>query len=182
MGHFYTIDEYAVIAGAERIGVLYKNGDMVALVTRAELLRYYAVVELGWGTPQHATLERRNRMRVWLRGAEVKHCPDVIPPLSVVEPIRWRMPQRLAWLKSRRFVVGYYLRDRGFDFICIHDGRGNLQTAITWDDIVRYFLLVAVSSERDLYGAMRLHIGGQVRHNALPTMRYLQNARPRLRG
>lgn len=85
--------------------------------------------------------------------------PAIIPPLSVVQVIRIEKKPQWSGYLGRIFRIGYYNPQDGLDCVWLVDDQG--EYCETWDQkgIRKYFKVLELSNETDLFGVDRPVIG-----------------------
>ncbi|MCA9469427.1 MAG: hypothetical protein KC643_28840 [Nitrospira sp.] len=87
-------------------------------------------------------------------------CPDPIPPRSIVELIK--ADKKTPCWKDRlgkRYRVGYYSKNDGLDVIWLVDDKGIYEGTTDHKFLFKYFKIIRLSKETDLYGLNRSRLG-----------------------
>jgi hypothetical protein len=90
------------------------------------------------------------------RRTKTRDLPDVVPPRSVFRLIR-SDAKTPNWKEDigREFRIGYYGRQDGLDVIWLVDDRGKYEQSTDREFLVKYFELVKLSNETDLFGTRK---------------------------
>ncbi len=87
--------------------------------------------------------------------------PNPIPPMSVVRLASYPYWRANGWKKDLGaiFRVGYYSQRDGLDCIWLVNELGGYQETLDHDYLRKYFDIIQVSLEKNLYGRRRPPIG-----------------------
>ena len=100
-------------------------------------------------------------METMRKRTDLKRVPNPIPPMSVVRLASYPYQRASAWRKDLGaiFRVGYYSQRDGLDCIWLVNELGGYQETLDHDYLRKYFDIIQVSLEKNLYGRRRPPIG-----------------------
>jgi len=105
-------------------------------------------------------MKQRKKSEKIFSKKKLSNVPDIIPPRSIVKLTR-ADDDTPGWKDSigKRYRIGYYSKQDGLDVIWLVDDNGEYCETTERDFLLKYYKIIRLSREKDLFGVNRKPLG-----------------------